>query len=292
VSLLSPRLLQRIGRARLGVRTAHANAGVGNRRSNARGAGVEFADHRPYQPGDDIRYLDRHVYARLGNHMIREFTVESALQVLVLVDASASMQVGTPTKADRARELAATIAYVGLVGGDSVQVAAIEAHGIRWHPRRSGVRRAGDIFRFLESIRFGGSADAAQQLRGIAKRLKPGTLLVWVSDFQFDGFAEIVSTWKAQGHELMALPVFAPEERSPTLLGTDMVRLTDAETGENAGIALSDEVVKKYLAALKTWEADCRNAVVGAGGRWLPSQSDDDLEDLVLRVWRLQGVIA
>src|SRR5688572_19327830 len=98
MSLLPPTLLQKLGRTRLAVQRVLATGGTGERRSKALGSGIEFADHRAYQFGDDIRKLDPHLLARLGRHYVRQYSVSKALAVTILLDASRSMGYGKPPK--------------------------------------------------------------------------------------------------------------------------------------------------------------------------------------------------
>ena len=87
----SPRLLQSLQRSRVLVRSAKATVGVGERRSNAKGSGMEFLDYREYQPGDDVRHLDPHLFARTGGHYVRQYAVYQQLPITIIVDGSASM---------------------------------------------------------------------------------------------------------------------------------------------------------------------------------------------------------
>src|SRR5262249_30072316 len=92
------------------------------RRSRKTGAGIEFADHRDYAPGDDIRYLDWALYGRAGKLLLRLFEEEEDLHVYLLLDASASMRTGHPPKLDQAMKLAAALAYVTLANLDRVSI--------------------------------------------------------------------------------------------------------------------------------------------------------------------------
>ena len=91
----SPRLLQSLQRSRVLVRSAKATVGVGERRSNAKGSGMEFLDYREYQPGDDVRHLDPHLFARTGGHYVRQYAVYQQLPITIIVDGSASMPLTT-----------------------------------------------------------------------------------------------------------------------------------------------------------------------------------------------------
>src|SRR5258708_11880258 len=91
-------LMTALMRSRLAARHAHATIGIGERRSRAKGSGMEFMDHREYQPGDDVRHLDPHLYARTGGYFVRQYAVTRQLPIAIIVDGSASMNFGTPTK--------------------------------------------------------------------------------------------------------------------------------------------------------------------------------------------------
>src|SRR5690606_811817 len=119
----SSHILQRLRRARFITRSAVASTGIGNRKSKDVGSGMDFADYREYVPGDETRHLDARLYARHGKFYIRQFEVERQLPVTILIDGSASMVTGGAGKLELARWLAATCGYIGLSGGDQVQLA-------------------------------------------------------------------------------------------------------------------------------------------------------------------------
>src|SRR5262245_43412106 len=94
----------------------------GERRSVRRGASVEFADHRPYGIGDDLRFLDWSLYARLRILMTKLFHDEEDLAVHLVLDRSASMEFGEPTKALHAKRVLAALGYVALLGQNRVSL--------------------------------------------------------------------------------------------------------------------------------------------------------------------------
>jgi uncharacterized protein (DUF58 family) len=111
MTLLSPQLLQKLGRSRLLVRAEGTATGAGERRSRGKGLGLEFEDHRPYEPGDDVRHIDRHVYARLGQHYLKQYAAYGQLPVTLILDGSASMAYGTPDKLAYAKAIVAGLAH-------------------------------------------------------------------------------------------------------------------------------------------------------------------------------------
>ena len=123
----------------LTIRRSRMSAGMMRRqpRLEARRRRLEFADHRDYAPGDDLRYLDWNLYGRLGRLAVRLFEEDEDLLIDVLVDASASMSVGSPPKLDLALQIGAALAYVGLANLDRVALTPLggERRRRRCRPR-------------------------------------------------------------------------------------------------------------------------------------------------------------
>ena len=85
---------------------------LAQRRTMQMGAGIEFSDHREYNSGDDLRYLDWNIYARHGDLLLKRFQEEQDLHVYLMLDCSRSMSFGTPSKFDLARHLVAALSYL------------------------------------------------------------------------------------------------------------------------------------------------------------------------------------
>lgn len=289
--LLDPALLQRLRRSRLGGRDADPRFGVGERRSRTVGPGIEFADYRDYQPGDDFRYLDRHVYARLGRPVVRQFTVEQQIHVTVLLDASASMERGVPGKLVRASEVAGVFAAVAAYGGDRVDIGVCNGTGVRWYPRVSNPRGLDAAFAWLQAQRPGGEVDLGRLAQEIRPKLAAGGMLVVVSDWMLAGIDAALTQWRQQRQELVAVQIVAPDDIDPALEVGGAVQLCDAETGERLDIVVDADVARRYRAAFRAWHERSRDQVRSAGGRWITVSSDADLQDTVLRSWRGLGLI-
>src|ERR687895_2124778 len=113
--LLDPAFMARLDQLDVMSRKLLAGKMKGERRSKRKGQSVEFADYRNYTVGDDLRFLDWNLYARLDRLFIRLFMEEEDLHVYILIDNSLSMDFGTPTKLHYARQLAAALGFIGLV---------------------------------------------------------------------------------------------------------------------------------------------------------------------------------
>jgi uncharacterized protein (DUF58 family) len=114
-NLLPPDLLAQLERLELVTRKVFRGRMKGERRSKRKGQSVEFADFRSYAPGDDLRTIDWNLYARLDKLIVKLFLEEEDLHFYVLIDASRSMDFGEPTKLEYAKQLAASLGFIGLV---------------------------------------------------------------------------------------------------------------------------------------------------------------------------------
>ena len=126
--LLTAELLRRLEQFQLLAARRAKSSSRGERRSRARGQSVEFADHRNYVLGDDLRYLDWNLYGRLDRLFLKLYEEERELPVTLFLDASESMTFGEPRKFDFARQIAAAVGYVALCGFDRVRIRTFPEH--------------------------------------------------------------------------------------------------------------------------------------------------------------------
>src|SRR5215203_6110394 len=122
---------------------------LAQRRTMQFGSGLEFADHREYTAGDDLRYLDWNVYARHGDLLLKRFQEEEDLHVYLLVDCSKSMAFGTPSKFDLARQVAAALSYIALADLDRVSVVGFAGEIVATFPLTRGKARILSVLKFL-----------------------------------------------------------------------------------------------------------------------------------------------
>jgi uncharacterized protein (DUF58 family) len=287
----SPRLLQSLLRSRLLVRRAKATVGIGERRSNAKGSGMEFLDYREYQPGDDVRHLDAHLFARTGSHYVRQYAVYQQLPITIIVDGSASMNFATPTKFDFACGLAMALAFVGLAGGDAVQAAVHTGGRLLWSPLVRGTRRAQVIFDWLGAQQPAGSG-FGQALATALPRLTHRGLVILLSDWWLDDLEADLRVLASQRQEIVAVHVAAPEELDASRLGAGETRFVDAESGHEVELLIDQAVLDDYKAALADWQDRLREQIRRHLGRYLVTRSDTSLDRLLLQDWRRLGLIS
>src|SRR5580658_8717432 len=135
------------------------------RRTKKSGSGVEFADHRDYQPGDDFRALDWSVYQRFEKLLVRLFEEEEDLAIYFVLDASASMAFGNGRKLAYAKKVCAALAYVGLANLDRVSIVTTTDRVLDRLPETRGKARIFKAFRFLREVESTGTTDLGDAMK-------------------------------------------------------------------------------------------------------------------------------
>ncbi|MBT3223534.1 MAG: DUF58 domain-containing protein [Proteobacteria bacterium] len=284
--LLPPELLQRL--AALTIRSRRRGSGVraGERRSRRRGQSQEFADHRPYVPGDDLRFLDWHLYGRLDALWVKLFEEEEDRVVQVLLDCSASMK---GEKLDYARKLGAALAYVSLGRTDRVAVAGLSDKLAHYSPPRRGRGAAKAVFQTLELVTPAGETKLASALEQFPRQRGTGIALLFTDFLYPEGPDVVLKRLLARGNEIHAFHIVAPVEIRPKLEG-DFV-LVDAESGAELAVTLDEAVLERYQATVLAWademETTCRRLGVG----YTRVLTSVPIEDVVFRDLRRQGVV-
>ena len=203
----------------------------GEYRSVFRGHGMEFAEVRAYEPGDEYRSIDWNVSARMGSPFVKTFIEERELTLLLVVDRSGSEEFGAPvTKAERGVEVAAVLALAAARQNDRVG-ALIFSGGIdHVVPPAKGRRHALRIIRDLlafETVDRGTNIAAA--LAYASQLLRHRTIVVVLSDFRASGWEEPMARLSGR-HEVVAITVDDPREMELPAAG--WIELEDAESGE------------------------------------------------------------
>ena len=179
--------------------------------------GLEFADHRRYQPGDDFRYVDWNVYSRLDRLFLKVFAAEEDLTIHLLVDTSRSMQEGQPSKIDFARRVAAALGYIGLNSLDRVGVVSFADELGRPRPPQRGRQQIVTMLRYFEALGCGGGTNLNRVLRTYARQTQSlparGGLAIVISDlFDPQGYAGGLDALAYAGFDALVIQVVAESE--------------------------------------------------------------------------------
>ena len=212
------------------------------RRSRETGAGVEFADYRGYAPGDDYRHIDWNIYGRTDRLVLRLYEQEQDLPIYLLLDCSASMGMGHPSKLVYAKRLAAALAYVGLHHLDRVSITAFDASLRARLPPTRGRGRIFAVFEYLRSQAPRGRTDLQTALSTFAAQNRRRGIAVLISDlYDTAGFEAGIDQLRFAKFETHVLHLLDPSDTIPTALGD--VELVDAESGERRLATLSPAVL-------------------------------------------------
>jgi uncharacterized protein (DUF58 family) len=216
---LPPHLLERLGGLDVVARTVVRGFQVGLHRATRRGVGEDFAKHREYQQGDDVRYVDWKIYGRTDRLYVREFEERSNLQAYVVVDATASMGYADPggvTKLRYASYVAAALSHLMLSAGDAVGLASA-SHETRL--RVAARARRGHLHAILlalQPLTAEGRADPADALERAAAALPRRGRLVLISDLLSDddgaALVNVASRLRIRGDEVQVFRVLTAAE--------------------------------------------------------------------------------
>lgn len=257
----------------------------GERRTRRAGAGIEFADHRDYAPGDDLRHLDWNLYGRLERPFVRMFDEDEDLPIYVLVDTSASMGYGSPPKLPLALRTAAALAYVALGHLDRVALyPAADSLGQGLGLVR-GRAQIYPMLTLLSTLRAQGRTDLGAAVADLVQRHRRRGVVVVVSDF-YDptGYHAALDRLRYGRFEPMVVQITAPDEAAPALRGE--VTLTDVETGEERQVTITSAVAaayrRRYDAYLAALERFCRERAIAC----VQVTSEVPFDDLVLNMFR------
>lgn len=238
------------------------------RRSRQKGVSVEFADHRPYSPGDDFRFIDWNVFFRTDHLFLKLFEEEEDLYIYLLLDCSGSVDFGAPYKFHYLRRLAAAIAYLGLAGLDRVFVIPFNQSLPRNAAQQLALRGKGKVFRllqFLQQTKAAGPTNLAHCMKTFAGSRRKRGLAVVFSDFYDPAAIDGLNALRYHKFEVFAVHCLSPQEAEPELLGD--LRLHDTETGRFREVTLTESLLRRYRQTFGEWcgnlERFCRKSGIG-----------------------------
>jgi uncharacterized protein (DUF58 family) len=290
-TVLDPREFRVLEGLRFSPRKSFTGKIRGERLTKKKGISIEFSDYRDYTEGDDLRHLDWNVLARLETPIMKTYRDEEDLAIHLLLDSSASMDFGEPTKSEIAAKLATALGFVALSGGDAL------------YPRRLGVKEAP-----LPALRGRSSfvrlnswlanpppavEDGpllAASLRTFAGSSARTGLVVLITDAMDPDVVASLRTLGGRGHEVFLLQVLSDVEIDPDLEGD--LRLLDAEGSGKVEITANGFALKAYRENLKKHNDAIRDAVLRVGGRYALINSNSSVEKVVRDVLKRERWLA
>lgn len=327
--LLAPELAARLGQVDISSRKVFVGKLKGERRSKRRGESVEFADHRPYVSGDDLRHIDWNIFGRLDRLFLKLFLEEEDLSLHIVVDCSASMDTGEPNKFLFAQRLAAALGYVGLVNLNRVAVSAIGAKladgefgkpggpglpaglagasgqtGQETGPTSAGnatgllstlrdlrgKRRLQDLSAYLMDLEPVGGMRFTDGCKRVALSRRGKGVMVLISDFMVkEGYETGLRLLRGHGYDLFAIQVLSPQEMTPTIGGD--LRLKDIEDGDAAEVTISAPLLKRYQQTLNAYCNRLHEFCAQRDIVHMTVKSDTKVDSFVLDYLRRRGLL-
>lgn len=289
-TLLSPELLARLEKMELVSRKIFRGRMKGERRSPRKGQSVEFADFRNYVPGDDLRFVDWNTYARLEKLFLKMFLEEEDLHFYALIDASSSMDFGQPTKLRYATQLAAALAFIGLIRSDRVKIETLDQSDREAAPTFRGRRSLWRMLDYLERIEPGGPVPLAEGVKNFCLRNSGKGILLLISDLMDKtGYEAALRYLVAQDMDVYVVQVLSAEEIDPEIQGD--LRLIDCEDGDLADVTVSGPLLKRYKQTLAAFVDSAREFCTRRGMSYLLARNQVPVEELVTGYLRTRGLV-
>ena len=287
---LDPAQLARLASLPIKARVIVEGALSGLHRAAVHGASVEFAEHKEYSPGDELRHVDWKAYAKLDRYYVKQFEQESQLTVYLVLDASASMAFagGGIAKIEYAGMALAALAYLVIQQQDKVGLLACGDKTLdTLVPPRARTTHLHDLMSVLESlIARGATGDEspAAALSRIAELTRRRRALIVLASDLFDAddrTLQLLAQLRAQRHDVSVLHILDPHERSFPYDG-----LTQFEALESASKLLVNPAAirQDYLARMDAFLARARSTLTTAGVDYHLVQTDQPLERTLLEL--------
>ena len=279
--LVDPQVMNEIGHLEFLSRTVVDGLLAGKHRSSTKGGCCEFAQHRQYAPGDEIRQIDWQVYARNDRYFIRQFEEETNLHALLAIDASGSMNFGlsTVSKLDFAKQAASCLARLLLRQRDAVALTVLhESHGT-FIPAKQHAAHLKAILSTLQAAKATGEAPLSEQIQHCAARQQRRGVFVLFSDcfYDLEELAAALRIVRARGHDVVVMHTMAPEE-----LTFDFRRWSAFQSLERSDLRLHLDppaIRQQYLDRMRRFVIDLEEMVISIGGDYVRLTTATDLGD-------------
>lgn len=289
-TLFDNQVLARLEQMRLNPHRRLTNRSRGEHLAAKGGASTEFADYRNYVEGDDVRYVDWNIFARLRRPFLKQYQHEEEMHVVWIVDASSSMEF--ENKFRLTQQLAGACAVLGVMNLERVSVYAFNHRGSRpvVLPACTGRVSLKRIFDFLTTIPAGGDAPLEQAIDQVLHRHRGRGMAILLSDFlTFGDLRTPLNRLFRSGLEIFGIQVLAPSELHPDLTGD--VRFVDSETSLTLDVSSAGDLLGIYHEHLSALQGDLTRLCRERGGRFLSLDAALPVESILFDVMRRKGWI-
>jgi uncharacterized protein (DUF58 family) len=287
---ISPEQLAKLASLPIKARVIVEGALSGLHRANVHGSSVEFAEHKEYSPGDELRHVDWKAYAKLDRYYVKQYEQESQLTVYLVLDASASMKFagGGMAKLEYAGLLLAGIAYLVVQQQDKIGLVACGDRSVDVTvPPRARTSHLHDLLNVLDQVmQKGGAGDEspAAALERIAELARRKRALIVVATDLFDPDDEVVKllcTLRAQHHDVSVLHVLDPHERTFPYDGLTEFHALESQSR----LLVNPQAIKRdYLERMDAFLGNCAVTLAKAGVDYHLASTDRPLDEALLEL--------
>jgi len=290
-TLLTPELLAQLERLELVTRKVFRGRMKGERRSKRKGQSVEFADFRNYVAGDDLRLLDWNLYARLDKLIIKLFLEEEDLHFYTLIDSSLSMDFGTPTKLEYAKQLAAALGFVGLIRTDRVRIETLSQGASERGPILRGRHSVWRMLEHIETIQPNEKTPPlAEGVKNFCLRNSGKGVVVLISDLMDkEGYEQALRYFVSHQVDCFVIHVLSQEELEPDVQGD--LKLVDCEDQDEAEITVSAPLLSRYKQTLNTFVSGAQDFCTKRGMHYFLANNQLPVQELVAQHLRRRGLV-
>lgn len=291
--LLDSRLMAKLEQMDVMSRKIFAGKLQGERRSKKRGISVEFADYRHYVHGDDLRFVDWNIYARLDKLFLKLFMEEEDLSLILALDTSLSMDWGNPGKFAFIQRLAMALGYIGLVNHNRVSLYAFNSEGLLPLTSLRGRRRTREMGQWILDLQPQGESGFSAAMRTIALSRQGKGVMIILSDFMLkEGYDKALRYLSGGGYDTFCMQVLSPEEIDPGKAGlAGDLRLTDIEDNDAAEVTVSAPLLKRYKDNLNAYCGALREFCVRRGIMHVTIDTATDMSALLMDYLRTRGLL-
>jgi uncharacterized protein (DUF58 family) len=282
-------VLERIGNLSITARQAVESVLAGQHRSVRRGLSVEFAGHREYQPGDDLRHLDWLVWARSDRYDVRQYEEETKLRATIILDTSGSMGYASAgqSKLEYARALAAALGFLMIRQSDAVGLVTFDGQVRDFLPPSSTMAQYLNLLSSLERARAGGETSIAPVLDEIAERITRRGLVILITDTFDDpkAFLNSIHYLRFRKQDVRLFQVLDPQERTFPFKG--MIEFVGLENEPRLKLD-GDRVRAHYRSIFNEHQAQLKSGCHAARVQLETCWTDEELFTVLIRALAVQ----
>lgn len=286
---ISPELMKKIRAIQVKTNYLVNDVMAGEYSSAFKGRGMEFSEVREYLPGDDIRFIDWNVTARMDHPYIKEFQEEREISVMLLVDVSSSGSFGSTYKLKNevSAEIASILAFSAIKNNDKIGLIVFSDRIEHFIPPKKGRGHIWNIIRtILNFTPEGRGTNLNLPLEYLLRIQKRKAVTFLISDFQANGYEEILKRAK-QKHDIIPIVITDPREISLPEIG--WVHLEDAETGESILIDTNDKhMTQRFSALVKEEQRNRKRFFLSIGIDMIEIRTDRPLVEPIIKYFKMR----